>query len=644
MIKLYKSDRIKNKIPLTVIICALIFLTAVSLCMQESTPAILYIAENSIEDIADILNQAEIYRRFFDEPDETPDFFEVSENLRKAIKIAEEIAGKKSNSEYSQYQIENAVNQFNEAAENFRAYYFDSGKYDKIWDSDLIDKLYIGGVKCAYDEKSMTFFYTMGQTPDREFRFDFEIESGFESNVFAEIYDPDRNKTDYRFIPEFNKEYILKSYSKNIMFEYKIIFTMLPVIQIDNINRIGDTARGCIISVTDPDFSYTPYSGALSHMFIETSATIRIRGGISRGFPKKSYAVTFVDETGEDKDMKFFGMRNDSGWILDAMYIDKARMRNRISTDIWNDFNSELYYIQEGMKPQSNGTHGVFVEVFLGDEYRGLYCFTEKIDRKQLQLLKLLKNDGGTGMTGIVKSVIYKGRSWDEPILFNRYPKFRENNRYWGGFEQKYPNPDKGGTIYWDSLSDFVYFAVNSTDKDFAQNIDKYIDMGNFVDYTLLMLISYAVDNTGKNCYWSIYDVENADMSKIFITPWDLDATWGRSWESSKTSHKSAYDWMYKKRKGDSNLFRRLLYADGCEFAGKLQSRWDELKDNVLSPENLANRFDAVFDLFDKSGAWNRESGKWRDSDLNLEYERRHIRDWIFNRWDYIDGFIKNLT
>jgi hypothetical protein len=92
----------------------------------------------------------------------------------------------------------------------------------------------------------------------------------------------------------------------------------------------------------------------------------------------------------------------------------------------------------------------------------------------------------------------------------------------------------------------------------------------------------------------------------------------------------------------DSHLFRRLIETNAGQFADRIEKRWGELSADVLSPESLAARFDAAFDLFDMSGAWEREAAKWKECDLDLEAEREYIRIWIYARWEYIDDFIRN--
>lgn len=67
-------------------------------------------------------------------------------------------------------------------------------------------------------------------------------------------------------------------------------------------------------------------------------------------------------------------------------------MRNRLCMDLWNSF-SPVPYIND--EPDAiNGTRGKFVEVLVNGKYQGLYCLSEKIDRKQLKLKKDYE-DGG---------------------------------------------------------------------------------------------------------------------------------------------------------------------------------------------------------------------------------------------------------
>ena len=572
---------------------------------------------------AEIFERMQIYENLYDDGIE-------SENLKAAVREAKRLTleGVPDDEEILRLclDIERA-----EAA--FIGTYTQPGKSRA--ESGLINKLYINDIKCAFDAASGTFFYTMGKEPDKELKFIFFAENSGGEKVFAEVTG-EGTGLNWKFIPEQNKTYTLRAHTKERFYDYNIIFTMLPLIQINEVTGIGDEYRDAVISVTDPDFTYQGLGGAASApggFYFESNAGIKFRGAMARSFPKKSYAVKFRD-SGGNKNVRLFNMRSDSDWILDAMAVDRSRLRNRAAFDIWNNMSSPLYYEKEGQN-LINGTLGVFVELFLNDEYMGLYCFTEKIDRKQLGLDR---NEGE------LKSVSYKGRHWGDVLLFRRYEQYNNGWSWWANFEQKYPNPDKDSRIEWAPLADFIRFFVESSDEEFAAGAEKYIDIQNFADYTLFLIISYAYDNTGKNAYWSVYDLTDDTLNKIFITPWDLDGSWGTSWNGDKLRGSENGPWMDSELEHDTELFRRLVLTNAGNFADILRATWERLKHGALSPESILAVFNDYFDLFELSGAWEREKKRWEGElrELNLENEREFINEWVPARWSYTDNLIEN--
>ncbi len=452
-----------------------------------------------------------------------------------------------------------------------------------------------------------------------------------EPNIFLSVADMEGNDLQPPYNIKLNRRYVIKAVSKSYRYNYNIIFTGLPIVQINNINLPGINNGGdyktCSIALTNPPYSdsgdYNKYQ------YFSSGGAIHVRGGISRGFPKKSYEIMFTNSDGSKKNVSLLGMRNDSEYILDAMYIDQARMRNRVCNDLWNDFAALPLYASLLDNEMHIGTRGKFVEVYSNGEYIGLYCLTEKIDRKQLQLKKYDEQ------TGAAHGVLYKGRNWDANVRFYKWYPSSGRDSWWGGFEQKYPNEK----YYWDPISDFIKFFVQTKDDAvFAKNAGKYIDTGNFVDYTIMLCITYAFDNNGKNAYWGTYDAADPEYGKLFITIWDMDATFGRSWDG--TALKPTDNWIDSGEEHKSALFSRLVDTNADGFRDKLKARWNELKIGNLSPEKLMSYFDKYFNLFDNSGAFARESAKWKECNLNMEKEREYIRKWIAKRFEYIDNYI----
>ena len=133
-------------------------------------------------------------------------------------------------------------------------------------------------------------------------------------------------------------------------------------------------------------------------------AKFRTRGATVRKYmmkPSLNMKLRSEDYT-EEADSALLSMRSCSSWILDAMAIDRICMRNRVAFDIWNEFSRLPYDTEfEGR----NGTEGRFIELYINDQYRGIYCLTDRINRKLLNLKKYQEQTDGSVL---VRGVLYK--------------------------------------------------------------------------------------------------------------------------------------------------------------------------------------------------------------------------------------------
>ena len=156
-----------------------------------------------------------------------------------------------------------------------------------------------------------------------------------------------------------------------------LTFTFLPVIELTTSRAVSKSSFSpATFRLLDPQHRDTDST---------LTATVRHRGDYATLFPKKAYAVKFVDATGKKQDRHFLDLRTDNYWILDAMAVDHARMRNRVAMDLWNDMDVRPYYAKGKVK---TGAGGRLVEVFVNGSYQGIYNLSEHIDRKQLNLTK----------------------------------------------------------------------------------------------------------------------------------------------------------------------------------------------------------------------------------------------------------------
>lgn len=152
----------------------------------------------------------------------------------------------------------------------------------------------------------------------------------------------------------------------------------LPVLRIafpDNIVKDMPYSNGTM-SLTDTDGNV-----------VEMKAKFKTRGATAQQYlmkPALNMKLQNEDYT-EEADSALLGIRSCSTWILDAMAIDRICMRNRVTMDVWNEY-SRLPY--ETDFDGRHGTAGRFIELYINDVYYGIYCMSDRINRKLLDLKK----------------------------------------------------------------------------------------------------------------------------------------------------------------------------------------------------------------------------------------------------------------
>lgn len=386
-------------------------------------------------------------------------------------------------------------------------------------------------------------------------------------------------------------------------------FTSLPIIHIQSENISTEFSNGHFLF-------YDPADSVPLAFDID----VRWRGATTLARPKKSYAVKLKDAKGEKLNHSFLGLRSDNSWILDAMSIDKARMRNRISTDLWNDF-STTSYIRAFEPTALNGTRGQFVEVFYNHRYQGVYCMTEKIDRKQLQLRKF-KN-------GQMRGVLYKTNKWNTLVATSPIPSNAQS--IWNGIEISYPNLEDGEPVDWSPLLQIMDFLTNSSASELRRELPQRIDLDVWRDYFLFIELLLAEDNDCKNQCVYFYDATNS--SSLFgIAPWDLDHSWGRDYQGNALEANKNF-LLYNR----VHTCLRTYYGS----YNYVKERYQELRTNELRTDSLKARFHRVFQLYRENQVDEREELRWNGQDdivLDFDAEEEYIQQWIDQRLAYLDA------
>lgn len=525
---------------------------------------------------------------------------------------------------------------------------------DGLW--AFADSLRVGGKDLPYDAYNREFFLPLPDTVRESGRLVTMVEAkwagdaeGLSLRICGQVVGNDGRVCLKNIDCEMPATIDVLRNGEEIVASAPLNMTFLPVVEVSAKKCNTDSYVMGRLRVTDPNED--GYDAVMN-------AGFRYRGASSTMYPKKSFAVKLYDAEGNSLDHEFFGLRNDNNWILDAMYIDGACMRNRVSTDLWNDFATQPYHRRNGWeKKAKTGTRGIFVEVFLNGRYHGLYCMTEKMDRKQLRLKKSVDAKPATETTEAVGDTIhgslYKSSQWSYEVFMGhdlgstsypgRSPRGYNNNlkqETWASYEIKYPDWEKQ-KIDWGPLWNAVNFVATTDDYVFDEEVKNYFDYPVVRDYFLFIELMLATDNHGKNMFFFNYDQKAQKCAKMIgITPWDLDGTWGIRWDGSKSYTKAAQNFtqfITQYEHGTHTLFYRLFHSSKWNWFNDLKARYAELRTKQFSEESLTNRFLDYGDLFRESGADVREQNRWNGYHTDILGDVDYIKQWIADRLEFLD-------
>lgn len=406
----------------------------------------------------------------------------------------------------------------------------------------------------------------------------------------------------------------------------------MPVLRITIPNKtLSETYVSGEMSLTDTDGS-----------MVELHAKFKTRGATAKGYSMKpSFNMKLQNADGVELDSTLLGLRSMSSWILDAMAIDRICMRNRVAFDTWNDFSSLPYSTNYDSR---NGTIGRFVEVYINNVYKGIYCLTDRINRKLLNLKKpqvAVTAEGAEEVT--IRGVIYKHGTND---IGNQNQKgFSEDSvayviAYHDAWELAEPE-EYAGQQAWTPLE-----TIYANKNDFQWVKDNFY-LEQLADYQIFIMTMSISDNWGnKNSYISARNVTADDEKHKFVyTPWDLDTSLGGSYNG--TYYDGNYsDWKPANIVSASTMPVPFAICNRqSEYKEMLKNSWLKGRSGAFSYDAMKARMYKYRDEFINSGAWARSLEYWETqkykpcyvTDLTKEIDL--ILEWYNNRISSMNAY-----
>ena len=464
----------------------------------------------------------------------------------------------------------------------------------------LLTKVTINNFPLFYDELKSRWFYSTPADPNPS---DFSIGyTGISDELKIALIKSADSGTSETIIAYTGTEYRL----------YPLVFTTLPIIRIE-----CETAN---IWKTPLPIKFTLFDNRIGirQPLIVSDGLIHSRGNTTNIFPKISYrliltAHTTGEETKENQ-QSLLGLRNDGDWMLYPGYVDQEKVRNVFSSNLW--FHSCAENNEFGLK---NGNEYRYAEMFINDQYWGLYALGYPIDSKQMGIHADIKGN---------------------------YNEFILKQRMWGPNYPDYPNLDQFLFPQFD-ISDAEWGTVSSIMESYFQYLESgapdglsHNDEGSTIDIWLYSKLIQHIDSVSDKLMLNnvIYTIKSSDYGrKIVYTPWDMDSTWGNNYDSPLSPENNSPEMTF-------SPVHMMLKRNDPEIRGKIKQRYQDLRAASWSNSTVDTMIDGLEQEIYDSGAYVRDMERWpegsyQDPELKLSL----FREYVHERFRSMDEYIANL-
>lgn len=357
---------------------------------------------------------------------------------------------------------------------------------------------------------------------------------------------------------------------------------------------------------------------------------IEWRGSSSQGFPKKSYGFETRSADALDMDVSLLDLPEENDWILYAPYTDKTMIRDVLT-----------YTLDASLGHWSPRCR--YVELFLNDNYEGVYVLMEKIKRNKnrVDIAKLTTTDNsGEALTGgyivkIDKTTGGGGDGW-----YSNYSNIVGRTYY----QYDYPKSKEITTVQKSYIQTYIRLMENALYQEVFTvpgNYHEYLNDSSFIDFMIINELAKNVDGYRLSSY--LYKGKN---ERINCGPiWDFNLTYGNAdyfngWSSSGFQYQANLGGDY----WQNPFWWNKLMQDPA-YVTKLKKRWSWIRKHELSDQRINFVTDSLVNLLAESQVRNYQRWPilgvkvWPNYYVGNSYtsEVSWMKDWITKRLAFLD-------
>ncbi len=478
----------------------------------------------------------------------------------------------------------------------------------------LLDALNFDGETLFFDASDKTFYYSLIEGNAESYDPIVKIKSQkkdlkiafLEDNITAEEI---KNNDTITILAYTGEEYC----------SYALKCTTLPLMNIECTEEIGDDSVPMSVVLFDNR------QGAAQRL-ITSAGNIHTRGVTAETYPKKGYRFSLTQESAggniRTNQISLLGMRQDDDWLLYAAYNDQEKIRNVFSSNLW-----EYTCATDNAQGINTGMEYKYLELFVNNEYWGLYALGYPIDEKQLGLDK-----GNRG------EALYKITDWT-----NGNSLVYAEEGYIIGYVDKGADEGNGN---WAPLEN--YYEALSGNIDDNEKLYAGIDIDNVIDIYLFYNLIQGTDNVSKeqvkNQYFSLHSRHGKVIA--MYSPWDMDNTWGNTWRDDFLINEQQPYTVSEKYNHvmESGIVNQLIVNGDESIWGKIFDKYRYLRENGWSDENVSSLLDEYEEDIFASGAYLRDMERWPEGAYADAGNGMSIfRAFVMKRLQETDEYFKRL-
>ena len=384
-----------------------------------------------------------------------------------------------------------------------------------------------------------------------------------------------------------------------------VVFTGLPIVTLHT--------DGAAAIVKEPSVDADVHIASAQQEALASRAQVHTRGGdCYEGVDKPSYRFELrgINAKGNEcrAERGVLGMPADSDWLLVSNASDRTAVRNHLCWALWRDW-------QPGR--QLAELESRLVEVFVNDSYKGIYQLMQYVDpARELAAI------GGNPETDVCVRRIVMQNGGDRPRLVRDPVEGHV-------LELRYAPPgmptDEAFAAF-DAYTQLELHCDELDDEAFAALLAAHFDIPSLLEYYLFVQGYNLRDNVRNNLY--IWALRQEDGSyRYALSPWDMDRSLSLMTSDEQEGMIDTAVLLDEHAQESKGWFRRemrfverMLELDVDGSRRTLWALWTDKRAHQLSEDTLYQQITALEEEVNASGAYLRESERWRGGaeQLNL--------------------------